>query len=947
MRKISSLHRLAVSLALMFGLLGSGWITLRAAAAPPSDRLTAIVNSASPGQFVVGVVPHFDEDDLRAMLASSGATLEDWLPNLGLALVSMSLGRERAVAGALDIESAVDFIAPNRQLASVADVPNDPYWGQQWGMAKVAAPAAWNLGWSDSSVVIAIIDTGVSQQHWDLRDHTWYNPGESAADPNTGAPTCDAPIAHNGVDDDANGYVDDCRGWDFVSDDPDPGDEHGHGTFVAGIASAVTNNPNLLAPGSYEGVAGMGRQASLMALRVLDRGGIGYAFDIAAAIDYATAQHVQVVNLSLTFSPATPDSPDIEILRRAAAAAQAAGVLVIGASGNQNYNGVSYPAKLPGVLAVGASTRQDTRAYFSNYGARLDLVAPGEGIVSTLWTPELNSYGYYGSSGSGTSFAAPHAAGTAALVRGLRPDLSQDVVYELIRRSADDVGTAGFDPYTGWGRLNADRAVSEAAIGLRLALVADRPTVAVGGQTPVHVQLTGPSGTAAGLGARVNFTASLGATAPISVTADGQGLAVLSFTAGPATGVAHVAASLGGITATLPITVTSGVPARIDLVAAPQVVSAGGQAAITATVTDEGGSHVPDGVEVFFATSLGAVTPVTATTQGGSAGTSLTVGVLSGTAAVQASIGGLTATLPVTIVNPGEPITLTLAADPAQLRVDGGPGRLTASVMDGLGRPVTDGTVVQFAADGGTLSSFQAETAGGEASVLLSPGIMPGDVQVIAQAGVARAGLLVPVTAGQPSTVTLSADPGELVAGYNSVSHLRAEVQDRYGNLVSDGTPVTFTVSLGRVADSLMNTTAGVAATDFLGELVAGTSVITATAGGGAHGFVRVAVRPGPPAQMTLSVNPARIRPGGQVELAASVHDPYGNPVADGTVVDFRSSGGQLTAAAVPVAGGVALTRLETPDVPGKLDLIAQCGPVSANASVDVLWLGYLPLVWQ
>ncbi len=198
-----------------------------------------------------------------------------------------------------------------------------------------------------------------------------------------------------------NGYVDDCRGWDFVFNDADPNDEHGHGTFVAGIASAATDNPNPEAPGSYEGVAGMGRQASLMALRVLDSGGRGYAYDIAAAIDYAIAQGAQAVNLSLTFPPTTPDSPDIDIIRRAIAAAQTAGVLVIGASGNENYNGVDYPAKLSGVLAVGASTRADTRAYFSNYGARLDLVAPGEGIFSTLWAPGQHSYGYYGSSGSG------------------------------------------------------------------------------------------------------------------------------------------------------------------------------------------------------------------------------------------------------------------------------------------------------------------------------------------------------------------------------------------------------------------------------------------------------------------------------------------------------------------------------------------------------------------
>ena len=559
-------RRLALSLALALGLLSAGGLVLRVGATPrtrpvpPSAETQFVVevNATAPGRLVVGVTPGLDADVLRAELARAGMRLESWLPRLGLALVAVSVGQELAAAEALDAAPAVDFVAPHRRLAGVADVPLDPYWSEQWGLAKVAGPAAWDIAWADSSIAVAIVDTGVLQTHWDLQGQTWYNPGESGTDPLTGARTCDAPIAHNGLDDDDNGYVDDCRGWDFVTGDADPTDEYGHGTVVAGIASAATDNPNLEAPGSYEGVAGMGRQASLMALRVLDSGGYGYAFDIAAGIDYATAQGAAVVNLSLTFPPTTPDSSDIEIIRRAVAAAQAAGVLFVGASGNQNYSGVSYPAKLPGVLAVGASTRQDTRAYFSNYGARLDLVAPGEGIYSTLAAPGLRSYGYSQNTGSGTSFAAPHVAGTAALVRGLRPDLSQEAIYELIRHSADDVGEPGFDTFTGWGRLNAYRAVSDAIAGLRLDLVADPPTVRPGEQTAVRLRITAPSGVAAGRGARTAFTASLGAFAPITVTADSRGEAVAHFVAGELPGTAHITATLGSLTATLPITIATG-----------------------------------------------------------------------------------------------------------------------------------------------------------------------------------------------------------------------------------------------------------------------------------------------------------------------------------------------------------------------------------------------------
>ena len=180
--------------------------------------------------------------------------------------------------------------------------------------------------------------------------------------------------------------------------------------------------------------------------------------------------------------------------------------------------------------------------------------------------PGLRSYGYSQNTGSGTSFAAPHVAGTAALVRGLRPDLSQEAIYELIRHSADDVGELGFDTFTGWGRLNAYRAVSDAIAGLRLDLVADPPTVRPGGQTAVRLRITAPSGVAAGRGARTAFTASLGAFAPITVTADNRGEAVAHFVAGELPGTAHITATLGSLTATVPITIATGKTIYLPLV---------------------------------------------------------------------------------------------------------------------------------------------------------------------------------------------------------------------------------------------------------------------------------------------------------------------------------------------------------------------------------------------
>ncbi len=560
-----ALAGMLAALLLAMGALALGVSTTLAEPAGPDQ---AELTPAVPGRLALAVAPGFDEAALRALVARSGGQLTRWLPRLGLAELRMLPGREASVAAVLRADAAVDFVTEVRLVAQVAEVPFDPDWAKQWGMARVSAPAAWDLAWADPSFAIAIIDTGAHLWHWDLQDRFWRNPGESALDPVTGRRTCDTGLAVNGIDDDNNGYVDDCLGYDFVENDTEPMDRHGHGTAVTGVAAASTNNLSPADPGAPEGVAGMGRQASLMILRSLNDYGRGSALDIAAAIDYAAAQGAAVINLSLTFLPTTSGSaPDVLILQRAVASAQAQGVLVVAASGNENYNGVDYPARFPGVLAVGASTRADERAYFSNYGSRLDLVAPGEGIFTPLLVPGTHSYGYFASTGSGTSFAAPHVAGTAALVRSMRPDLSQDAVYELIRHTADDVGELGWDTKTGWGRLNAARAVSEAIIGLNLALTAEPPVLTLGGQSTVQVRITAPSGEPAGLGARVALTTSMGVITPTLVTADSLGLAQIMFATGPVTGTAHITATLGGLTATMPVTVTGAVrPCYVPLV---------------------------------------------------------------------------------------------------------------------------------------------------------------------------------------------------------------------------------------------------------------------------------------------------------------------------------------------------------------------------------------------
>lgn len=730
--------RLILAVAAAGVLLAGGGAILHAAQAGEAD-VTAGPGQAGAQRWVVAVPPGLDAPAVTALLGRHGGVLERWLPRLGLALVSLPAQPTAAAIAALSDEPLVDFVTPHEPIVRAAEIPLDPYWLQQWGPARVQGPAAWDLAWGDPSVVVAVVDSGVQQSHYDLAANTWYNPGESGLDPFTGRRTCAAAIASNGIDDDGNGYVDDCRGYDFVDRDTDPLDALGHGTVVAGIAAADTNNPALAVPGAYEGIAGMARRASVMAVRVLNEKGVGYAFDVAAGIDYAVASGAQVINLSLTFPPSyAPDSPAVAPVRSAVEAAQAADVLVVAAAGNENQSIVDCPACFVGVLAVGASTTTDERAWFSNHAARLDLVAPGAGIFSTLLGPDNGSYGFYNNSGSGTSFAAPHAAGAAALVRALRPDLRQGEVYTLLRATADDVGQSGFDIWTGWGRLNAYRAITAALPGLTLALTADAARLVPGAETMVGLRVTAPDGAAAGLGARVTLTASGGVVTPTTVTVDSAGYAGARFIAGEEAGAARITATLGPVQTALSLAIGPGQPAVLTLAAAPTTLQAGDAAVVTATVLDEVGVPVADGVAVTFTATLGTVAPRMPTTAAGQASTVFTAGMAGGSAVVTATVGDLAAVLPLKVIGAGEPWTLTLAAQPLTISRATGPAVITATVHDPFGAVVADGVTVEFLTDLGTLADVEVATVGGLAVTRLGPGATPGLAHVQAIAGNAQ-----------------------------------------------------------------------------------------------------------------------------------------------------------------------------------------------------------------
>ncbi|MGE0621594.1 MAG: S8 family serine peptidase [Pseudomonadales bacterium] len=347
--------------------------------------------------------------------------------------------------------------------SSSAAQPDDPYlhsrgsWGQnfddQWALdnLRVYTDVA---GTHDSgqrrATVVAVIDTGLDYTHEDFAAaRLWRNAREE----------------NNGFDDDGNGYVDDLVGWNFVDGSNNPWDTSGHGTHIAGIIAACTNNGL--------GIAGVDGDALIMPLKVANFVGQARSSAVAAAVYYAVDHGARVINLSLGSELVT----DLE--REAAEYAAANGVLIVVSAGNrgQSTDSAGY-ASLPGVLVVGASGLDGERAGFSNFGSHLELLAPGVDVLSLrardtdfigLTSPPDYDEGaafvgdtdaYYRA--SGTSFSAALVSGLASRLLGNRPQLSADEVRRILVQSAEDVGAEGVDQVSGYGRADYVRALAAA-----------------------------------------------------------------------------------------------------------------------------------------------------------------------------------------------------------------------------------------------------------------------------------------------------------------------------------------------------------------------------------------------------------------------------------------------------------------------------------------------------
>ncbi len=371
-----------------------------------------------------------------------GATL---VPNVELLVLSQGMSVPEAI-GYLEKLPNVLYASPNYIIRidggifPPRDLPGNPGGGEgkfkdplfyrSYGVRLIGAEKSWDsFTIGSSEVIVGVIDTGIDYTHEDLASNVWKNPKE---------------IPNNGIDDDNNGFIDDIYGWNFVNNTNNPIDDNRHGTHVSGTIGAVAGN-NL-------GTIGVSPKISMMACKFLDNEGQGTTKAAIDAISYAVSNGAKILNNSWGghgFSPLLLDTIK---------AAERMGVLVVAAAGNWNENNDErpvYPASFDAanVISVAATDQRDRKADFSNYGKNtVDLGAPGVVIYSTL---PLNRYG----NSDGTSMAAPHVSGAAALILAYKPHLSAYDLKNVILNSVDPLNSLRGVTVTE-GRMNVYNAMA-------------------------------------------------------------------------------------------------------------------------------------------------------------------------------------------------------------------------------------------------------------------------------------------------------------------------------------------------------------------------------------------------------------------------------------------------------------------------------------------------------
>jgi hypothetical protein len=380
------------------------WITLLAMiGADAALAASKPPPSPVPGRLVLRGRGGLGGDALQRALRAAGARRVDSVGGIDGTVVEAD---DTALAAVVDSlrRSGLFSSVEREQQVRVAE-PDDPYYYAQWGLPRGGVPVAWTLS-SGQGVTVAVVDTGVDASHPDLAGQL-------------------------------------LPGYDFLNDDADPSDDNGHGTRMTGIVAARCQNA--------EGVCGVAPGAQVLPIKSLDAQGYGPYSAVANGIIYAVDNGARVVNLSLVGT--APSS----ILQAAVDYAVAHDVVVVAATGNYGTDAPGYPAASNGAVAVAAISEADTHPAFSNYGAWVHVAAPGVDVVTT--TP-----GGYAAS-TGTSPAAAFGSGVFALLLSANPMMSRTDAMARVQAGAIDLGSNGWDPYFGWGRVDAYGALVPGEVG--------------------------------------------------------------------------------------------------------------------------------------------------------------------------------------------------------------------------------------------------------------------------------------------------------------------------------------------------------------------------------------------------------------------------------------------------------------------------------------------------
>jgi len=386
------------------GLLGQG----SALAQGPFDDLQD--DPFVAGEILVKFKPGVGVQNAQQRVAEVQGAVAGSVANIGTLRIKVPPGQELAAIEKLKARGDVEYVEPN-YIVWALGTPNDPSYGSQWGLPKINMPQAWDITEGSSNIIVAIVDTGIDLEHPDFN--------------------CTVPGGANKL----------TAGFDFYNNDTNPDDDQSHGSHVAGIAGACTNNST--------GVAGVAPNVRLMPVKVLNSSGNGTYADVASGITYAADNGAKIINLSLGGSDPS------ETVRIAMAYAVGKGALVVAAAGNFAHvgNPVIYPAAYADAMAVAATDSGDNWATFSEHHSYVEVAAPGVSIYSTV-------LGFYGTK-SGTSMSTPHVAGLAALIWSLEPGLTNAEVRQIIQDTAKDLGDPGKDDYFGYGRIDAQQALQQ------------------------------------------------------------------------------------------------------------------------------------------------------------------------------------------------------------------------------------------------------------------------------------------------------------------------------------------------------------------------------------------------------------------------------------------------------------------------------------------------------